>query len=84
MAIQFLDVLFQTLMVWSSEVEIYRMWFVVSETKDPEANAYNPRHFMMKLNGADVIQMSMQSKKTPPILWSDIWWQFSYCSPTNR
>ena len=28
---QFLDVLFQILMVWSSEVEIYKMWFVMRE-----------------------------------------------------
>lgn len=40
--------------------------------RSPEAGAYNPRHFMMKLNGADVIQMPMQSKKTSSILWSDI------------
>ena len=34
--------------------------------------AYNPRHFVMKLNGADVVQVTMQSEKTPPVLWSDI------------
>ena len=28
---QFLDVLFQILIVWSSEVDICRVWFVVSE-----------------------------------------------------
>jgi hypothetical protein len=27
--------------------------------RDPEASAYNPRHFMMELDGADVIQMAM-------------------------
>jgi len=30
---QFLDVLFQILMVWSSEVEIYRIHSVVSELR---------------------------------------------------
>ena len=30
---QFLDVLFQILMVWSSEVEIYGTLFDVSETR---------------------------------------------------
>ena len=39
---------------------------------DLKASAYNPRHFMMELDGADVIQVSVQSEKTPPVLWSDI------------
>jgi len=33
MAMQFLDVLFQILMVWSSEVDIYKILFVVSEMR---------------------------------------------------
>jgi len=44
---------------------------------DMKVSAYNPRHFMVELDGTDVIQVSMQSKKTPPVLWSDILRRFS-------
>lgn len=51
---------------------------------DRERSAYNPWHFVMKLNGTDIIQVSMQSKQTPPVLRSNILRQLSYSSPTNR
>ena len=39
MAMQFREVLFQTLIVWSSEVEIYKTRFIVSGTREIEKQA---------------------------------------------
>jgi len=36
-------------------------------------NTYDPRHFVMKLDGANIIQVAMKSKETPSILRPNIW-----------
>lgn len=35
--------------------------------------AYNPRHFVMKLDGSDVIHMAMQCEQTSSILRSQVY-----------
>lgn len=69
---QLREVLFQIRIVWSSEVEIYRSRST-SRNGIPERDAYNPGHLMVKLNSADIVEMSVKSEEAPPVLRPDVY-----------
>lgn len=59
MAMQFREVLFQTRIVWSSDVEIYTSRVLNMTSWAKVGGTYDPWHFVVKLNGPDVIKMTM-------------------------
>jgi len=69
---QFREVLFQIRIVWSSDVEIYtsQMLNVIFGAK--MGGTYDPWHFVVELDGPDVIKMTMQCKEASPVLGPDV------------
>jgi hypothetical protein len=59
MAMQFLEVLFHIRIVWSSEAESW-----IGDVKMKELSSrqitYNPWHFVVEVDSADVVEMAME------------------------
>jgi hypothetical protein len=62
MAMQFLEVLFHIRIVWSSEAESCIGDGVKMKELSSRQITYNPWHFVVEVNSADVVEMAMESE----------------------
>ena len=68
---QFREVLFQIRMVWSSEQDSWAK-FRSGILSDAKQRAYNPWHLVVELDGAQIVEMSVEGKEAAPVCGPDV------------